>query len=60
MDAEIRIIETLLAKARELKLSSDPEETIAAAKHEIRLNAELASLRKQQLRKPRTPVPAGG
>ena len=59
MEAQIKVTEAMLAKARELRLSPDPEEAIAAAQHEIRLKAELESLRKQQQRRPKAAAAAG-
>jgi hypothetical protein len=59
MQAKIRIVEALLAKARELGLSPVPEERIAAAELEIRLKKELAELRRHKARRPKAPAHAG-
>jgi hypothetical protein len=54
MEAEIEVQEAMLARAKELRLSPDPEKAMYAAKHEMRLQTELDVLRRhRQSRKQR-------
>ena len=51
LEGEISIKEALLVQARAWKASSNPAETMAAARLEIRTTEELKQLRARQQRK---------